>query len=996
MRFARSTHWMLLVVAATLLTIASGQLSSVVRQPPQQYSSPQQQQLAARQQKYSGNINLVSDSVTNLAQRIARAISNQKSKTEIFSPVSIAGALSLLLLGSGGQTQKELLKVMGLDSGALSFQDIHLGFGRLFQDLVSNEPSLEPLVTWRQNDKCNRFDEEEEEDDYPLPPAANSANVSSHDQHKISLANGIFLQDQYNLSQWYRTASMDLYQSEVRSLDFDDDPVGSTNQVNQWVNEKTHGKIPNILPTTLPSTTTLVLASAMYFRAIWHKTFIEGATKQREFFPDGYDEPPIMVDMMGHGGCFPSYESPELDARILGIPYKRRLSTMYVIMPNNSTRAKLLDLMAKLNSDNISQMINSMTIKTTIVLFPKMHIGNTLNLKRVLAMLGVRSLFTPDRSNLTAMVSEPPAGSELFLNRFQDVTSMPGWEGRPTVNIPPYVPNLSQKQNQDLTQGLTFSRVQPNEPDTAMASDDVTATQPVTTALPESREPGRPKRDVSYKVPSSKRGQSGPLRSKDFILNKRIIKEKGPIGKKGLRRRMKRATTETGKALYVSSATHQIDLDINEMGTEGGAATIITLNRSGSSVVFRANAPFLLLIRNDRTGLPLFYGAVFDPTECRTEVEIHLANGIFAQDGTAFDDRYNALAKKLYKSELQYLDFVGSESKSVRAINGWVYNQTRGRIGDILSHISPETILLIVNTLYFRGLWEEPFLNLATRPRRFFPNGPEGPGSFDVPTMAKSGCMPYYFWKEENVRVLGIPYQQNVTMYIFLPNNSTRALVTALHEKISAQTINEIVTKMTMKSVSLLLPQMHVSNAFSLKSAFQQMGLYALFDRETADLYHLLTSKRRGDGGEELEDIFEALEDTKENAIQYLMKQNPNCVVLEKQGVDRVTCLKDLCRLGGDVCVCCADSDDDFRRRRRDTATDYGDQANGTIYVTEMLHKVDLVVNERGTEGGAATATLIDRISSQITFLVNGPFLMIIREETTRLPLFYGSIFSPK
>ncbi|XP_052868085.1 serine protease inhibitor 28Dc-like isoform X1 [Anopheles cruzii] len=612
MRFTRSTQWVLVVVA-TLLTIASGQISSVVRQPPsQQYSSPQQQQQAARQQKYSGNINLVSDSVTNLAQRIARAISNQKSKTEIFSPVSIAGALSLLLLGSGGQTQKELLKVMGLDTGALSFQDIHLGFGRLFQDLVSNEPSLEPLVTWRQNDKCNRFDEEEDDEDYPLPPAANSANESSHDQHKISLANGIFLQDQYNLSQWYRKASMDLYQSEVRSLDFDDDPVGSTNTVNQWVSEKTHGKIPNILATALPSTTTLVLASAMYFRATWHKTFIEGATKLREFFPDGYDQPPIMVDMMGHGGCFPSYDSPELDARILGIPYKRRLSTMYVIMPNNSTRAKLLDLMAKLNSENISQMINNMTIKTTILLFPKMHIGNTLNLKRVLAMLGVRSLFTPDRSNLTAMVSEPPSDSELFFNRLQDVTSMPGWEGRPTVNIPPYVSSSSPKH--DLTQGLTFSRVQPNEPDTDLASDDVTGTQPVTTSLPETREQVRPKRDVSYKAPSSKRGQSGPLRSKDFILNKRIVKEKGPVGKKGLRRRMKRATTEAAKALYVSSAIHQVDLDINEMGTEGGAATVITLNRSGSSVVFRANAPFLLLIRNDRTGLPLFYGAVFDPT----------------------------------------------------------------------------------------------------------------------------------------------------------------------------------------------------------------------------------------------------------------------------------------------------------------------------------------------------------------------------------------------
>ncbi|XP_035795033.1 serine protease inhibitor 28Dc-like [Anopheles albimanus] len=375
-----------------------------------------------------------------------------------------------------------------------------------------------------------------------------------------------------------------------------------------------------------------------------------------------------------------------------------------------------------------------------------------------------------------------------------------------------------------------------------------------------------------------------------------------------------------------------------------------------------------------------------------TNVDIEIGNGIFAQDGTNFDQRYNALAQKLYKSELQYLDFVGNEAKSVRAINSWVYNQTHGRIGDILSHISPETIMLIINTLYFRGYWEEPFLPVATRNRRFFPNGPDGPDAIDVPTMAKSGCMPYYLWQEENVRVLGVPYKQNVTMYIFLPINSTRAHVRALQEKISAQTINDIVTKMKMKSVSLLLPLMHVTNSFSLKSALQQLGLYALFDRNSANLYRLLNIQRVN--GDDSEDILEALQDTKDNAIKLLLEENPECQVLEKQGVDRVTCLKDNCRAGDGFCVCCAETDD-FRRRRRDTTMDFLDQMNSTVYVNEMLHKIDLVVNERGTEGGAATATLIDRISSQVNFIVNGPFLMIIREETTRLPLFYGAIYSP-
>lgn len=41
----------------------------------------------------------------------------RNEKTEVFSPLSIYGALSLLLLGSSGTTYQELLNVMGLNKG---------------------------------------------------------------------------------------------------------------------------------------------------------------------------------------------------------------------------------------------------------------------------------------------------------------------------------------------------------------------------------------------------------------------------------------------------------------------------------------------------------------------------------------------------------------------------------------------------------------------------------------------------------------------------------------------------------------------------------------------------------------------------------------------------------------------------------------------------------------------------------------------------------------
>lgn len=45
----------------------------------------------------------------------------------------------------------------------------------------------------------------------------------------------------------------------------------------------------------------------------------------------------------------------------------------------------------------------------------------------------------------------------------------------------------------------------------------------------------------------------------------------------------------------------------------GGAATAITLNRSGPQVTFRVDTPFIFLIRHDPTKIPLFYGTVLEP-----------------------------------------------------------------------------------------------------------------------------------------------------------------------------------------------------------------------------------------------------------------------------------------------------------------------------------------------------------------------------------------------
>jgi serpin B len=69
--------------------------------------------------------------------------------------------------------------------------------------------------------------------------------------------------------------------------------------------------------------------------------------------------------------------------------------------------------------------------------------------------------------------------------------------------------------------------------------------------------------------------------------------------------------------LFISSVIHKAFVDVNEEGTEAAAASAVTMVRSmampGNRVEFRADHPFLFLIRHEPTGSILFMGHVTNP-----------------------------------------------------------------------------------------------------------------------------------------------------------------------------------------------------------------------------------------------------------------------------------------------------------------------------------------------------------------------------------------------
>ena len=111
-----------------------------------------------------------------------------------------------------------------------------------------------------------------------------------------------------------------------------------------------------------------------------------------------------------------------------------------------------------------------------------------------------------------------------------------------------------------------------------------------------------------------------------FMLRPGGASLSGPLGALGMRGAFSSAADFTGIAnppdpddrLFVSGVFHQAFVKVDEKGTEAAAATGVAMAARGISVepdpiVFRADHPFLFLIRDLRTGAILFIGRVEDP-----------------------------------------------------------------------------------------------------------------------------------------------------------------------------------------------------------------------------------------------------------------------------------------------------------------------------------------------------------------------------------------------
>ncbi|GAA3547173.1 serpin family protein [Nocardioides daeguensis] len=103
------------------------------------------------------------------------------------------------------------------------------------------------------------------------------------------------------------------------------------------------------------------------------------------------------------------------------------------------------------------------------------------------------------------------------------------------------------------------------------------------------------------------------------------------------------------------------------------------------------------------------------------ELALSTADQLFGQRDVAWEADFLDLLAKEYGAGLRTVDFERATEQARTAINGWVEDRTHDRIVDLVPGgvLDPSTRLVLVNAIYLKAPWEQPFEKGLTAPGAF-------------------------------------------------------------------------------------------------------------------------------------------------------------------------------------------------------------------------------------------------------------------------------------
>lgn len=225
----------------------------------------------------------------------------------------------------------------------------------------------------------------------------------------------------------------------------------------------------------------------------------------------------------------------------------------------------------------------------------------------------------------------------------------------------------------------------------------------------------------------------------------------------------------------------------------------------------------------------------------KQQLTLRVANSVWADPSRiTLDQVFVQGARENFDAEVRALDF-SKESESLKTINGWVKEETEGKIPELLNQISPTTVTYLINAVYFKADWKTQFKKENTKPADF---------TMADGTKRKADMMSrrddFRYGVIDGTQVIQLPYGKDgkVSMWVALPAASEG--LDKFVGKLSADSFATWNSKASLQDGTFEMPRFTMRFKEELNEALQALGIKDAFNPAVSEFDKLGVSHMEG------------------------------------------------------------------------------------------------------------------------------------------------------
>lgn len=218
------------------------------------------------------------------------------------------------------------------------------------------------------------------------------------------------------------------------------------------------------------------------------------------------------------------------------------------------------------------------------------------------------------------------------------------------------------------------------------------------------------------------------------------------------------------------------------------------------------------------------------------KIELEIANSLWYREGFKVRKSFIDICKNYLFSEVKSLDF--GNSAAADEINKWIAKKTGNLISSVIDPPIPEDVMLyLINAIYFKGEWREPFDASKTFEADFHAYD----GATDKVQMMKKSES-FVMAESDEYRAVSLPYGEGkVAMAVILPNGDINEFINDFSKEKWDELLKDF---RPAGNVQLQLPKFRMEYGVKeLKNVLTSLGMgeifseYANFSRIADNLY---------------------------------------------------------------------------------------------------------------------------------------------------------------